>query len=230
MKRSLLLAVMTVAGMCSAQAADMGSFYSKGRSIPAAIYDWSGLYVGLNGGYATAGSGGADGGTFGGQVGYRWQNSNWVLGAEGQGNWVDFGSRGGHVSASIWNASASAGGSVHGSSGLGMFTGQLGYAASNVLLYVKGGAAVVNSKADWNLGAYTSLGPLSNSARLSGRTSATSWGGVFGAGLEYGFAPNWSVGVEYNRVFSDSDYSGADINLGLVRLNYRFGGPVVARY
>ncbi len=29
----------------------------------------------------------------------------------------------------------------------------------------------------------------------------TRWGGTIGAGLEYAFAPNWSVGVEYNHLF-----------------------------
>ena len=30
------------------------------------------------------------GGTVGGQIGYRWQATNWVFGLEGQGNWADF--------------------------------------------------------------------------------------------------------------------------------------------
>lgn len=29
------------------------------------------------------------------------------------------------------------------------------------------------------------------------------WGGTVGAGLKYAFAPNWSVGVEYNHIFLD---------------------------
>ena len=29
----------------------------------------------------------------------------------------------------------------------------------------------------------------------------TRWGGTIGAGLEYAFAPNWSFGVEYNHLF-----------------------------
>ena len=32
----------------------------------------------------------ADGGTVGGQIGYRWQAGTWVFGLEGQGNWADF--------------------------------------------------------------------------------------------------------------------------------------------
>jgi outer membrane immunogenic protein len=29
----------------------------------------------------------------------------------------------------------------------------------------------------------------------------TRWGGTVGVSLEYGFAPNWSVGVEYDHLF-----------------------------
>ncbi len=66
-----------------------------------------------------------------------------------------------------------------------------------------------------------------------------------GAGLEIGFAPNWSVGFEYDHIFlDDKDVTLAaapggfavplrirqDADLGTVRLNYRFGGPLVAKY
>jgi len=76
---------------------------------------------------------------------------------------------------------------------------------------------------------------------LQGSTDQTRWGGTVGAGLEYGFAPNWSVGVEYNHIFlSDKDvtFTGLvgtdrikqDVDMGLVRLNYKFGGPIIAKY
>ena len=66
-----------------------------------------------------------------------------------------------------------------------------------------------------------------------------------GAGIEFGFAPNWSLGVEYNHIFEGrhdatftvpggvvivGDRAGGDTDMILVRLNYRFGGPVVGRY
>ena len=76
----------------------------------AAVYDWTGFYIGVNGGWGTSrqllglnttvggvpfapaseGCHDADGGTVGGQVGYRWQAGNWVFGLEAQGNWADF--------------------------------------------------------------------------------------------------------------------------------------------
>jgi len=73
----------------------------------------------------------------------------------------------------------------------------------------------------------------------------TRWGGTVGTGLEFGFAPGWSAGVEYNHLFMQdkdvhfTDTGGVffatdrvrqDVDLVTVRVNYRFGGPIVARY
>src|SRR5262249_25365657 len=119
----------------------------------------------------------------------------------------------------------------------GLFTGQVGYAANNVLFYVKGGAAVTSNE----YRSFTTLGGV-----LAGTTSDdTRWGGVVGVGVEYAFAPNWSFGVEYDHLFmQDRTYTfttpgGAffsndrirqDVDLVTARINYRFGGPIVAKY
>ena len=79
----------------------------------------------------------------------------------------------------------------------------------------------------------------------------TRWGAAVGVGLEYGFTPNWSFGVEYDHLFMGdrnismtstrcsaarrSARSGSisirqDVDMVTARVNYRFGGPVVARY
>ena len=80
--------------------------------------------------------------------------------------------------------------------------------------------------------------------------SSTRWGGVVGVGFEYGFAPNWSFGVEYDHLFmgdANNSFSvvnpvnaafinnriSQDVDMVTVRLNYRFGGygaPIAARY
>jgi outer membrane immunogenic protein len=77
------------------------------------------------------------------------------------------------------------------------------------------------------------------------QATATRWGGAVGAGIEFGFAPGWSVAVEYDHLFMGSHSTslftpagvldrthtiGQDVDMGTVRLNYTFGGPVVARY
>ncbi|MGD4018472.1 outer membrane beta-barrel protein, partial [Xanthomonas citri pv. citri] len=74
----------------------------------------------------------------------------------------------------------------------------------------------------------------------------TRWGYTIGIGVEWGFAENWSVGGEYNHVFlghhsadfatltggflARTDRIGQDIDMGLIRINYRWGGPLVAKY
>jgi outer membrane immunogenic protein len=223
----------------------------------APIYDWSGFYVGLNGGGGSAhkcwdlaqlglvpvvpnvpeGCHDATGGTIGGQIGYRWQAANWVFGVEAQGNWANF--KGSNlnlldgVPPFFFLAGLTDESRVN---GFGLFTGQVGYAWNNVLLYGKGGAAVVGDK-------YRTFAP--GILFDIDRASETRWGGVLGAGLEIGFAQNWSVGFEYDHMFMGSrtliavtpfgvvsagDRIRQDVDVGLVRVNYRWGGPVVAKY
>ena len=79
------------------------------------------------------------------------------------------------------------------------------------------------------------------------QANETRWGGAVGVGLEYGFAPNWSAAVEYDHLFMQDKTSPSrrrrsggglfgtdrirqDVDLVTVRVNYRWGGPVVARY
>ena len=125
--------------------------------------------------------------------------------------------------------------------GIGLFTGQIGYAWNQVLLYVKGGAAVTSNR-------FSILDNLNFGAELAS-ASSTRWGGVVGVGFEYGFAPNWSVGVEYDHLFmGDANNTftivapfaavlnnrvSQDVDMVTLRINYRFGGygaPVAARY
>jgi outer membrane immunogenic protein len=116
----------------------------------------------------------------------------------------------------------------------GLFTGQVGYAWNNALLYVKGGAAVTDNR-------YSIL--TTAGGALLASTDETRWGGTVGVGFEYGFAPNWSFGVEYDHLFMGSSTNNfatlpvlqsnnikQDVDLFTARVNYKFGGPVVARY
>ena len=239
MKKNLLLAAVSLVALSAtapALAADLAARpYTKAPAMVAAIYDWSGFYIGINGGGGSShaswdfvgvgreGSHDATGGTVGGQIGYRWQSGQWVFGVEGQGNWADF--SGDNTSALFATRNRTK------IDAFGLITGQVGYAWNNVLIYVKGGAAVVSDKYEIS----------STAGALLASTSDTRWGGTVGAGLEYGFAPNWSVGVEYNHIFlSDKDVTFAglagtdrikqDVDMGLVRLNYKFGGPMLGRY
>jgi outer membrane immunogenic protein len=250
MKKVLLVTASLIAlgATAPAVAADLAARpYTKAPPMIAAVYDWSGFYIGANGGWGTSrgcwdfvtpaggfvaneGCHNADGGTVGGQIGYRWQAGTWVFGVEAQGNWADF--KGSNVSVfapGFRNQSKI--------DAFGLFTGQVGYAWNNVLLYVKGGAAVTSNE----YRSFTALGNV-----LAGTTGDdTRWGGTVGVGLEYAFAPNWSVGIEYDHlfmqdrtytfntpagVFFSTDRIRQDIDLVTARVNYKFGGPVIAKY
>src|SRR5450631_2920174 len=109
MKKFLLGAVGLVAmGIAApASAADLAARpYTKAPAMIAAVYDWSGFYIGANGGWGSSrkcwdattpagvfvapeGCHNATGGVAGGQVGYRWQSAAWVFGIEGQGDWAN---------------------------------------------------------------------------------------------------------------------------------------------
>jgi outer membrane immunogenic protein len=247
MKKFLIGAVGMVAMATSASAADLGARpYTKAPPpMMVAMYDWSGFYIGLNGGggwshkcwdLVNDGSGpilpaeadgchNATGGTFGGQIGYRWQSAAFVYGLEAQGNWADF--QGDNIA--LTDTTARNHSKID---AFGLFTGQVGYAWNNVLLYVK----------------YSGIDIPTNVAFDT--ASETRWGGVIGVGLEYGFTPNWTFGVEYDHMFmgtrdisllntgtfgpvgtlSGIESIKQDVDLLTVRLNYRWGGPIVARY
>ena len=247
MKRVIIFAAATIAvgAAAPAVAADLPArapaTYSKAPAIVEAAYDWSGFYVGINGGGATGsvdwtndgglgdeGSHNTTGGTVGGQFGYRWQAmGGWVFGLEAQGNWADF------TGSNVSNLSALFGGTTTNQTqveGFGLFTGQIGYAVDRALFYVNGGAAVTDNK-------YTSTtaGPLGGTDTINN----SRWGAAVGVGFEYAFFPNWSVGVQYDHLFMGTkdindgfitDNIKQDVDIVTARLNYRFGGPVVARY
>ena len=204
MKRVTILAAAAIAvgAAAPAVAADLPArapaTYSKAPAIVEAAYDWSGFYVGINGGGATGsvdwtndgglgdeGSHKTTGGTVGGQFGYRWQMNSFVFGLEAQGNWADF--SGSNVS----NLSALFGGTTTNQTqvqGFGLFTGQIGFAVDRALFYVNGGAAVTDNK-------YTSTTVGQGTDTINN----SRWGAAIGAGFEYAFLPNWSVGVQYDH-------------------------------
>jgi outer membrane immunogenic protein len=243
-----LLGVVSLVAMgvaAPAIAADLPArTYTKAPVLIPAVYDWSGFYTGINGGWGTEhrcfdttvggvvgvadGCHSSSGGVAGGQFGYRWQNSSWVYGIEAQGDWA--GLRGSSVS-----LTAPANTDRSRMDAFGLFTGQIGYAWNTTLLYVKGGAAVVADRND-----ILTAGVVTATASGDNR-----WGGTIGAGLEFSFAPNWSVAVEYDHLFIPdatatfntpagavfaTDRIRGDADLVTARVNYRWGGPIIAKY
>jgi outer membrane immunogenic protein len=247
MKKVLLSTVALFALAAPAAAADLAARpYTKAPPAPiAVVYDWSGFYIGVNGGWGSSrkcwdfvdpvfggpeGCHDATGGTAGGQIGYRWQASSWVFGLEAQGNWADF--KGSNISLldpTLRNQSRV--------DAFGLFTGQVGWAANNVLFYIKGGAAVTSDR-------FRQF-DVPTGLLVASTGDDTRWGGTVGAGLEFGFAPNWTAGVEYNHLFMQDrtqtfvDTTGAffaterirqDVDIVTARINYRWGGPVIGKY
>jgi len=255
MKKFLLGAAALVAlGMAApASAADLAPRpYTKAAPLPmvAAIYDWSGFYIGANGGWGEVhncvdfldaagvafgqGCRERSGGLVGGQLGYRWQAGSWVFGLEAQGDWADLSNqRLSRIDPTFSTRTKT--------SAIGLFTGQIGYAWNASLLYVKGGAAVTDTR--------FSVLDTASGVELAA-ASATRWGAAVGVGWEYGFTPNWSVGIEYDHLFmgdrnnsftaTDPRIVGfvnsritQDVDMLTLRANYRFGwggAPGVSRY
>jgi outer membrane immunogenic protein len=251
MKKFLMSTVGLIAlGIVApASAADMAVKARPPAPLPM-LYDWSGFYIGANGGWGqsrncwdfvdAAGFVVADGcrersgGLVGGQIGYRWQAGTWVFGVEAQGDWADLSNTRTSIVNPLFSTRTT-------TDAIGLFTGQIGYAWNAALLYVKGGAAVTSNR-------FSILDSLTGFEFAS--ASATRWGGVVGVGFEYGFAPNWSVGLEYDHLFmgdANNSFSvvnpinaafvnnriSQDVDMVTVRFNYRFGGyaaPIAARY
>jgi outer membrane immunogenic protein len=253
MKKFLLGTLGLVAMAAPAVAADLPArTYRAPPMVAPLIYDWTGFYIGANGGYGWSnrcidvtavgfvnvfreGCSSAGGGVAGGQIGYRWQASQWVFGLEAQGDWANL--RNSRISVfdplATWKTNTTA---------LGLFTGQIGYAWNASLLYFKGGAAVANQQYDL----LTTIGGVGLAT-----ADRTAWGGTVGVGWEYGFSPNWTAGIEYDYIWrtndtrtvltpgltvgrvnvpSISENTRADVNMITARINYRFGGPAVPHY
>jgi outer membrane immunogenic protein len=237
---------VTVAGLIAAGiagpawAADMPvKMPVKAPPPPPPIYDWTGFYIGANGGWAQArncwdfvdifGTTFTDacndrsGGVVGGQIGYRWQAGGAVFGLEAQGDWADLSRTRVSLVDPFFSVNVK-------TDAIGLFTGQIGYAWNAALLYVKGGGAVVGNR----------FRVLETATGASLATAdETRWGATVGVGFEYGFAPNWSIGAEYDHLFLghgnnslsfvDPFFSSAinrnrDIDMATLRINYRFGG------
>jgi outer membrane immunogenic protein len=246
--KKLLVAGIAAAAFCGAPAiaADMPM---KGPAYRAAVpYDpWTGCYVGGNigggwsdkhytgvvGGAAGLSEGGqtASGFVGGGQIGCDYQvGGNWVIGIQGMWDWGDV--RGTNASTvfpfNVFHTDDRSFGTV---------TGRLGYAVNPATLaYGKFGYGWVD---DHNT--VVSAGVLSNVVNV------TRSGFDLGGGLEYKFAPNWSTFVEYDHIFLGKKtpiFAGVgaaplgtfpevirqSFDKVLVGINYRFGGPVSAKY
>ncbi|MGQ0683783.1 outer membrane protein [Bradyrhizobium sp.] len=178
--------------------------YPAVRPVPG--NDWTGGYIGVQGGYGWGstqwGDGfGApnpdfrtDGWLAGGTIGANAQAGSFVFGVEGEilGTGIK-----GSLSATGPGPGVATQTSILNSriDWLALATARAGFVAgSNLLLYGKGGVAIAQEAHTLDL---STTGPTT-AASLSGK--AIHSGVVAGAGAEYAFAPNWSVKAEYDYV------------------------------
>jgi outer membrane immunogenic protein len=179
-------------------------------------------------------------------AGYNWQASNVVFGLESDFNY--FGLRGSSRGTGIYPCCAPTSFTVNSSMSsdwLITLRPRVGITAHNWLFYVTGGLAVANVKDGFTF-TDTSVPP----ATESGSISKTKAGWTVGAGTEYALAKGWSVKAEYLYVdlgretttstnfatavaFPTSVFThSVDLRSNIVRvgLNYKLGGPMLARY
>ncbi len=148
MKKLLLASVGVLAlGIASASAADIArrQMPAKAPAYVTPAYNWTGFYVGINGGggfgHSTltnaAGSTGynVNGGLVGGTLGYNYQINQWVLGIEGDIDWADIS---GNTSAGICAGVTCS----TKNDWLATVRGRVGYAFDRFMPYVTGGARV----------------------------------------------------------------------------------------
>jgi outer membrane immunogenic protein len=226
MKRLLLASagLLALTAFAPAVAADLAARpYTKAPPAAAAVYNWTGFYVGGFGGYAWENASTdpkMKGGFGGGTIGYNWQTSNIVLGLEADAGGADINAS---MTAPVLGIPVTLGSRTD---ALGTVRGRVGVAFDRVLLYATGGYAWIHNKMS-----VTTLGlTVSDDKFHSGWT--------VGAGVEAFFAPQWSVKGEYlYRSLSGENYFAANIPSGTLNLhsvqvgvNYHFGGPVVAKY
>ena len=187
--------------------------------IYAPPYNWTGFYVGGNGGYAWGkakvgdASDDSNGWMFGATVGFNQQTGNFVWGFEGDFDYALI--KGNPTNTTV---ALCAGGCEIKNAFFGTARGRIGYAMGRFLPYITGGGAIGSVKISSTSGASETNTPI---------------GWTVGAGLEYGLEGGWSVKVDYLYTqFSSTTCTAATcgvdtaykLNFSTVRggINYRF--------
>jgi outer membrane immunogenic protein len=212
-------------------------------AVVAPAYNWTGLYIGIEGGGVWSrsrhvnadtpnqgleiASFNANGGLFGGTVGFNYQTGPAVFGIEGDWSWANV--NGGAVVNAPFNQTFR---DETQERSLATIRGRIGYAWDRWLVFATGGVAFANVES------------RQFSPAIGQTDSKTMTGGVFGVGLEAALWQNWSVKLEYlyvnfatSRFFDPPNFCcvRTDVSLSnnILRagLNYKFNwaAPVVAK-
>lgn len=257
MKRILLTAAsLGVMGLLNqALAADLP--YAKAAPVVAPVYDWTGAYVGVFGGgglgnhnvnnstgqavpfadYTANYS--SQGGFGGGEAGYRWQSGNYVIGVEGDLFWAGIKGNDGSQFAAGNFAGVTAvdadnlrwGGSLRATGG---------FVVDRWMWFATGGWGFASIQ-------HTNTPPVGAGLPVD-KFNVQANGLTAGGGFAYAITNNVSAKVEY-RYYNFAGYNrpgqtatGLTVNgqlpyttnstysLVSIGLDFKFGGPVVAKY
>jgi outer membrane immunogenic protein len=161
--------------------------------VVAPVYNWGGIYVGINGGWgfgeakwavgptlpgAPAGvssTNNDNGGVVGGTLGFNYQMNALVFGVEGD---FDYSAINTNSTLAVCNVSGTC---QTGNNWLSTLRGRVGWAVDRVLFYGTAGGAFGNNQSTFN----------------GTTTTNTQAGWTAGVGVEVAFADNWTAKVEY---------------------------------
>jgi outer membrane immunogenic protein len=247
LKKYLLATALFGLGSAPTIAADLAARpYTKAPAL-AAVYDWTGFYIGVNAGVGLGrdrvqhdwiGTGtpysfytSPQGGFGGGQAGYNWQTGS-VFGPIVFGVEADI--QGAGLSDDRTNFSIVAVNTAYSQKldWFGTARGRIGIANGPVLSYVTAGYAVGNVKTN---ATQSALGVTSAFS-----TDRTQSGWVVGSGVEAALGGNWTGKIEYlylnlgNKTDASTLFAATPINTEIrenifrVGLNYRIGGRAYA--
>jgi len=202
---------------------------ASGADATTPLVNWTGVYLGANGGFTFGGSDWTDsvtgtssnifntsGFVFGGTAGANYQAGRWVFGVEGDGDWAD--SNGFSTFTTTSTSSLCAGGCLTHNSWLATVRGRAGYAFDRFLVYGTGGAAFGNIQANF------STHPV---------TTSTEAGWAAGGGVEYALGAGWSAKAEYLFVDLGNGSCTTDCAIQTVNTNPAtqgttpFGPPII---
>jgi len=257
-----LLAASAVWGaLCAtALAADLPSYKAP---PPPPAFSWTGFYIGVNAGYAwgydpvtdlddyysygTTNTVVPNGGTGGGQIGFNWQFTPFIVaGVEAEGGYMGVqGTQSWTGAVNPWDGVAGVKGGAYGA-----VTGRFGFTEDRWMYYAKAGVVFGGLEVSYSDPGLVG-GGVSNQVHV---------GWTVGGGIEWALTPNWSVKAEYDfydfgkttnyGIYNGYDSDGeAAVGVGepygfqhalvaskaVVGVNYRFDflappTPVVATY
>jgi outer membrane immunogenic protein len=245
------LAAILLAGPAHAADLPAREYRAPPMAAPVPVYDWSGFYIGgniggawtsststnraLDGTFVSSGSGNYSGVIGGGHSGYNFMASpNFLLGLEAD-------VQGTSLKGSVASIDGS---NIHTSKpeDFGTARGRAGFTVDNWLFYGTGGFAwSEGTESRTQVVSVTSVLPIPAAGGTVESVSNTRTGWTAGAGVEWGLTQNWTARVEYlcldlgsaTSVFPLSnrqESSSVTMNVARFGVNYKFGGPVVAKY